>query len=203
MRLIMDGTTISDAAEGVAQALETARAQAEQLGRLVIEVRADGEPADDLLGAPPEGTAGVGEISVTTADRSAFLRETLAEARDALARTREDQQRAAELVDSGEVAQAIGALRGIVEGWQMVRSVVDQTAALAGVALDGVRVGDETGDAVIRSLAQDLVALRDAVGREDWSALSDALACDLDARAGQWIDLMGELTSRAVGAGSS
>ncbi|MCC5823566.1 MAG: hypothetical protein LAT64_10490 [Phycisphaerales bacterium] len=198
MRVIMDGQTISEDAPGVAQALELARAKADELGRLVIEVQADGEPAADLLDRMPEDAAGVTELGVVTAEKSLFLRETLLEARDALERTRQDQQRAAELIDSGEVAQALGSLRGIVEGWQVVRSVIDQAATLAGVPITQIKAGEATGDRVVRDLAADLVALRDAVSKEDWSALSDTLACDLDERAGMWLAMIDALAERAV-----
>jgi hypothetical protein len=195
----MDGQTISEDAAGVAQALELARHKADELGRLVIEVLADGQPAADLLDRLPQDPAGVAELGVTTADKSLFLRETLFDARDALDRTRADQQAAAGLVDSGEVAQALGSLRSIVEGWQLVRSVVDQAATLLDVPLHQLRSNDTPGDEIIRALAGDLVALRDAVSREDWSALSDTLACDLDARAEQWLGLIAALTDRAAG----
>lgn len=199
MRVTMDGQTISEDAAGVAQALELARHKADEVGRLVIEVLADGQPAADLLDRLPQDPAGVAELRVTTADKSLFLRETLFDARDALDRTRADQQAAAGLVDSGEVAQALGSLRSIVEGWQLVRSVVDQAATLLDTPLHQLRSNETPGDEVIRALASDLVSLRDAVSREDWSSLSDTLACDLDARAEQWLGLIAALTDRAAG----
>ncbi len=199
MRVTMDGQTISDDAPSVARAIELARHQSDARGRLIIEVLADGRPAADLLDRLPADTAGVTELGVTTADKSLFLRETLFDARDALERTRADQQTASALVDAGEVASALGSLRGIVEGWQLVRSVVDQAATLLEVPLHQLHADATPGDEVIRALAADLVALRDAVAREDWSALSDTLACDLDTRAGQWLGLVAALTDRAAG----
>ena len=201
MRVTMDGQIITEDAAGVAQALELARAKAAELGRLVIEIQADGEPAAELLDRMPEDPAGVTELGVTTAEKSLFLRETLFEARDALERTRKDQQRAAELVDAGEVAQAVGSLRAIVEGWQIVRSVVDQASTLAGVPVSQLRADQTPGGEAVRALAADLVALRDAVSNEDWSALSDTLACELDERAAQWLALIADLSERAAPTG--
>ncbi len=199
MRVTMDGQTITDQAEGVAQAIEMVRERAESLGRLVIEVIADGQPAPDLLDAMPADPAGVRELGVTTAKKSLFLRETLAQARETLERTRADQAQAAGRIDAGEIAEALGSLRAIIEGWQLVRAVVDQAAALSGLVCDDLRSGDEPGGVVVRALADDLVALRDAVSREDWSGLSDNLACDLDARAVQWIGLIDDLAARTTG----
>jgi len=202
MRVTMDGQTISEDAAGIAQALELARQKADELGRLVIEVLADGQPAADLLDRLPQDPAGVAELGVTTADKSLFLRETLFDARDALERTRQDQRQAAALIDAGELAQALGSLRTIVEGWQLVRSVLDQSATLCGLGLHQLRAADTTGDEVVKALATDLLALRDAVAREDWSALSDVLACDLDARAEQWLAMIMHLSDHAAGVSS-
>ena len=202
MRVTMDGQTISEDAAGIAQALELARQKADELGRLVIEVLADGQPAADLLDRLPQDPAGVAELGVTTADKSLFLRETLFDARDALERTRQDQRQAAALIDAGELAQALGSLRTIVEGWQLVRSVLDQSATLCGLGLHQLRAADTTGDEVVNALATDLLALRDAVAREDWSALSDVLACDLDARAEQWLAMIMHLSDHAAGVSS-
>lgn len=198
MKVTMDGQTIADDAQGVAAALDLARRKADELGRLVIEIHADGAPAPQLLDAMPEDAAGVRELGVTTAEKGLFLRETILQARDTLERTRADQARAAELLDGGDVSGAIASLRGLVEGWQLVRSVLDQAAALAGVPLENLTAGDTTGDEAVRALAGDLVALRDAVSREDWSALSDVLACELDARAEQWLALLSSLSDRAA-----
>jgi hypothetical protein len=198
MKVIMDGQTIDTDAAGIAQAIEGARAKADELGRLVIEVLADGQAAPELLDAMPEDTAGVAELGITTAEKSLFLRETLLDARDALGRTRQDQQAASGHIDAGEVALAVGSLRGIVEGWQLVRSVVDQAATLAGVELASIRAGERRGDEIIRGLASDLITMRDAVSREDWSALSDTLAGELDERAAQWLDLIHALTEQTA-----
>jgi len=198
MKVTMDGQTIADDASGVAAALDLARRKADELGRLVIEVHADGNVATELLDAMPDDTAGVTELGVTTAEKGLFLRETLLQARDALERTRADQATAAGMLDAGDVAGAIAALRGLVEGWQLVRSVLDQTAALASVSLDELSADGTPGDEAVRALAGDLIALRDAVSNEDWSALSDVLACELDARAEQWLALLAGLSDRAA-----
>lgn len=194
MKLIIDGQAVGEV-DGVSAAIEMARARAAELGRLIIEVQADGSPAGELLDAPESGS-GVGELGVVTADKSLFLRETLRDARDALESTRADQRRGAALIDKGEVGEAIGALRSIVEGWQAVRTVVDQAAALGDVQLDTLTAGELSGVELFNALTADLIALRNAVGGEDWSALSDVLAFDLDERAAQWGVLIETLITR-------
>lgn len=209
MRVIMDGQTIAEQATDFAEGVELARQRAAAAGRLVIEVLADGRPADDLLDAPAGGPqietrAGaepVAELGVTTADKGLFLRETLMNARDALDATRADQKRAGERIDGGEVAAALSSLREIVAGWQAVRSVVDQSAALAGVSIGELEVNGTAGDGVIAALAGDLSRVRDSVAREDWSLLSETLVFDLDARAVEWAGLIDAIIARTPGTG--
>lgn len=222
MRVIMDGQTITEHAPDFAQGVEMARQRAAEAGRLVIEVLADGVTADELLNRLDDGAASasasgsdsvaqpvaepITELGITTADKGLFLRETLLNARDALESIRGDQKRAGERIDAGQVAEALSALREIVGGWQSVRAVVDQAAALAGVPLNALTVsttagGSMTGDRVIASLASDLSRVRDSVAREDWSLLSETLAFDLDARAAEWSVMIDAIIARTPGAG--
>lgn len=199
MKLVIDGVTVADRVDGIAAALETARVRAEQAGRLIIEVQADGRPAMDLVDEHPQGDAGVAELGVVTADKGLFLRETLLDAKEGMEGTRADQRDAATAIDRGDVAAALSALRAIVEGWQGVRSIIEQSAMLGGVPLGELSVGSESAEALMRGLGPELVALRDAVTTEDWSTLSDVLGADLDARAGRWSALIDALVVRIGG----
>lgn len=198
MRLVIDGQTVSGDVTGVADALDLAREHASRRGRLIIEVYADGSPAGKLLDSPPADAGGVGELGVTTADRSLFLGETLRDARDALDGVSADQAASAAMIDRGDIGAAIGSLRPVVEGWQAVRTIVAQSAALLGVELATI---DEDGS--IAGLASDLIAMRDAVSREDWSALGDVLAYDLGERAGLWRTMIDGLIERSGAPGGS
>ncbi|MEM9372842.1 MAG: hypothetical protein AAGA55_04285 [Planctomycetota bacterium] len=197
MKLIMDGQTVADDVAGVAQAIDLAREKSAEVGRLIIEVTADGASAEALLETPPADDAGVVELGVVTASKGAFLAETLHDAGDALDRVRIDQKQAADLIDRGEVAEATASLGGVMEGWQAVRTVVEQASALMGVDLHSFEV-DGTGAAeTITGFASDLVGLRDAVSNEDWSALGDVLAFDLEQRAESWKVLLDGLIAHA------
>jgi hypothetical protein len=197
IKLVMDGQTLADDVAGVAQAIDIARDQAAALGRLIIEVKADGQPAEALLDSMPEDTAGVGELGVTTADKGAFLTETLHEAKDALERVRIDQKQAADMIDQGQIQDAIGELGRVMEGWQAVRTVVDQGAALMGIDLHAFDHGGVPAAETVSGFAADLVGLRDAVNTEDWSALGDVLGFDLEERARSWNGLLDALILRA------
>lgn len=197
MKLIMDGEVVSGDAGGVAHALDLAREHAARSGRLIIEVYADGSPAGALLDAPPADAAGVGELGVTTADRSLFLGETLRDALDALDAVAAQQKHASESIDRGAIADAVGAVRSVVEGWQSVRAVVEQSSMLLGIDAESL---DAEGS--IAGFSSDLVSMRDALSREDWSALGDVLGYDLAERAGSWRSLIESLIARTDDAGS-
>jgi len=203
MRLIMDGQTVADDVAGVSQAIDLARDKAAQLGRLIIEVKADGQPADGLLDTLPEDAAGVGELGVVTADKGAFLGETLHDAKDALDRVRVDQKQASGMIDQGQVQDAMDSLRGVIEGWQSVRTVVEQSAMLLEVDLHTFDLGGVPAAETVAGFAGDLVGLRDAVSNEDWSALGDVLGFELEERAESWNGLLDALIAHArPGAGT-
>ncbi len=203
MKLIIDGQTAADGVEGVSQAIDLARDRAAEQGRLIIEIKADGRPAGTLLDSPPEDTAGVGEIDVVTADRSAFLSETLYDAKDALGRVRVDQKQAANMIDQGQVNDATASLGPVMEGWQAVRTVVDQAATLLGVDLHVFVVDGTPAAETVSGFASDLVELRNAVTNEDWSALGDVLAFDLEERAQGWDALLDGLIGHAKAGGGA
>lgn len=190
MKLVIDGETISNEVDGIAAALDVARYKAAASGRLIVEVHADGQPAGELLDDVPTDTAGVSELGVITADKSAFLSETLHDALDALDATLIHQNQAASQLDQGQVHDALASLQAVIGGWQSVRTVVAQSAALMGIELQDLGVGDTTAGEAITGLADDLVALRDAVNNEDWSALGDVLGYDLKERAESWRPLI-------------
>lgn len=197
MKLIMDGQTVADDIAGVSQAIDIARDKAAELGRLIIEVKADGQSADALLDTMPQDTAGVGELGITTADRVSFLTETMHDAKDVLDRIRVDQKQAASMIDQGNVNDANTSLGTVMEGWQAVRTVVDQSAALMGVDLHDFEVNGAAAADVVSGFAQDLVELRTAVTNEDWSALGDVLGYDLEDRAQAWNSLLDGLIVHA------
>ncbi|MFK7884206.1 MAG: hypothetical protein AB8F26_08515 [Phycisphaerales bacterium] len=186
MKLIIDGETISDDLAGIASAIDMARDKAGELGRLIIEINADGRPAGELLDTLPEDSAGVNELGIVTADKGAFLRETLHNGLEALDLTNIHQAEAATLLDQGKVHEALASLQPVVEGWQTVRTIASQGAMLMGVELQTLSINGTSAGDIIAGLAEDLVALRDAVSNEDWSALGDVLGYDLKERTAIW-----------------
>lgn len=202
MQVWIDDTQL-EAATNLDAAFETARAHAEQHGRLIIDVLADGSPIDDaLIDAPPtDSTAGISELRLTTTEPRAFMTETAHNAKEALLLTREDQQRAADLLRQGEVPSAMESLKAALEGWHAVRDVVGQTALLAEIDIDALSftpadAQQTTGAQTIEQLSATLEEVRSSIGSQDWSSLGDAIEYDLSEQSRAWEALLDEMIAR-------
>tara|TARA_R110002072_G_scaffold150953_1_gene299731 strand:+ start:75307 stop:75930 length:624 start_codon:yes stop_codon:yes gene_type:complete len=201
MQLWIDNTQL-DASDSLEAAFEIARKHAEDAGRLIIDIQADGQPiADALLEEPPSDSAGIAELRLTTTDFSAFLIETISTAKEALDGTRQEQSEAADQIRTGEFEPAVESLKSVLEGWHAVRDVVGQSAALAGFAIDELRVTDakgteHTGNECVAQLPVALGEIRNCLGKQDWSSLGDALEYDLDDQATLWDGLLDAMIAR-------
>lgn len=195
MQLWIDNTQL-DAVDTLENAFEIARKHAEQSGRLIIDIQADGNPIDDaLLDEPPTNDAGINELRLTTTDYNAFLIETIETAKDALVSTREDQVAAGDQIRTGEIEPAIESLKAVLEGWHAVRDVVGQSAALAGIDIDTLNITDAKGDTLsgaqcVDALSKALAEIRNCLGKSDWASLGDAIEYDLDDQANTWNALL-------------
>tara|TARA_A100001391_G_scaffold203766_1_gene197023 strand:+ start:303 stop:926 length:624 start_codon:yes stop_codon:yes gene_type:complete len=201
MQLWIDNTQL-DASDSLEAAFEIARKHAEDAGRLIIDIQADGQPiADALLEEPPSDSAGINELRLTTTDFNAFLIETISTAKEALEGTRQEQNEAADQIRTGEFEPAVESLKSVLEGWHAVRDVVGQSAALAGFEIDELRVTDakgteHTGNECVAQLPVALGEIRNCLGKQDWSSLGDALEYDLDEQATLWDGLLDAMIAR-------
>lgn len=196
MRVFIDNTEL-EANTSVADALDAAREHAENDGRLIIDILADGQTIDDaLLDNPPADNAGISELRLTTTDPVAFLMETFASARDSLALVREDQSTTADHLRKGELEPAVEALNAVLTGWQAVGDVVAQSAELADIDLNTFEFEGTQARGPIEKLGDTLFEIRTNLTHQDWSSLGDAIEYDLDDLAKQWDALLGALAQR-------
>ncbi len=184
------------------------------LGRVIIEVKADGLPlADDLVAAPPESAGGHSELRFTSADPRQLVRVTLMDAADALSTAQADQLAAADLINSGQTGPALEHLRSALATWQAVQDVLDRSAQLLGLNLSklgGTAIpgldSDEGFTPALEALTSHLSCVRTGLSDQDWSALSDTIGYDLDAQVNLWKRLLKGLADHVatlpVGTGS-
>lgn len=196
MRVFIDETEL-DNNDSVADALDAARDHAENAGRLIVDIHADGEAINNaLLDNPPSDNAGISELRLTTTDPVAFLIETFASARESLVLVREDQATAADHLRKGELEPAVEVLNAILTGWQAVGEVVAQSAELAEIDLNAFEFDGTNASAVIEKLGDTLFEIRTNLTHQDWSSLGDAIEYDLDDLAKQWDGLLDALAQR-------
>ena len=196
MQIWLDAETM-DATDSIEGALAAARERAEQSGRLIVEIHADGSPIPDaLLDDPPSESCGIQELRFVTVDPVEFMVQTLRDTRESLDATKAEQTVAAGLIQSGKLSEAIASLGSILEGWQAARDVVDQLSALAEIDLGSLAIDDTTGNECINGLSHTLGEIRNAVTNEDWSSLGDLLEYDLDQQASNWMSLVDTLEHR-------
>ena len=195
MQLWIDNTQL-ETTDNLQDAFEKANKHAENAGRLIIDIQADGQPIDDaLLDEPPTDAAGITELRLTTTEFSSFLIETIHTAKETIELTRDDQLACADQIRAGTFDPAIETLKSILEGWHAVRDIVDQSAALAEINIDLLKVIDakgneSTGDQCVDALSKALAEIRNCLGKQDWASLGDAIEYDLDDQSNTWNALL-------------
>ncbi len=183
MRVILDGQELAQAGSTLESAL---RAAIEGAGeRLVIEATADGASVPmEHLENPPSDDPYAEKLEFVTADPVALLQVTMGEASDHLVTIREHQDAAADAIITGEVNEALPAIRDALEGWTSIRAAIELVInALAG---SGVLDSQELLESSLAGLAQELAALRDALASQEWSSVADSLEGELAEQAEQW-----------------
>jgi len=187
MKAYLDDKPIDVERPTLAGAVETATQHAARDGRVIVEVKIDGEVvSSDLLASPPETDLGQSEIALASADPRLLVRETLYDAAGALEQTRQGQIDCADQIQAGDMSDAFEALPKLLQEWQMVQEVLVGSARLLGTPVETLLPEDDAVEALSNQLQQ----VRGAIERQDWSALSDTLAYDLAETAQQWSDML-------------
>ena len=191
MRIVVDNESLTANPGSIAEALSTARLNAEQRGRVVIEALLDGEPLTDAqLSDPSTAPRNSGEMRFATAEPAELVGSTLLGVADTLADVKQEQQAAAELLTLGKMSEAMDRLHRALRTWEGVRQAVIDGTTLMGMSVETTRVQTPTGERAmsdqVRALATSLGEVKRAFGAEDWSALADALGYDMQERADQW-----------------
>jgi hypothetical protein len=196
----LDGQPIVIGRPTLAAALAAGVEAAEARGRIIVEAVADGRPLDDnALDQPSDSPGDVREVRLVSAEPRALVRVTFLDAADALDDAKNDQARAAEMVQVGHLSEAMKPLQSALATWQTVRDVVDRGSAVLKIDLKnpgvagGVSVEDRTSELLSR-----LNEIKSAITREDWSALSDILAYDLGEQIDAWKGMLRGLADHVM-----
>ncbi len=197
MEAFLDGKPLAIARPTLACALADGVDAARAAGRIVIEVRGDGQTlGDDTLASPSDVPGSYRAVHMFSADPRALVRVTLGDAIDALRGLVGEQVRLAELVHTDQLQLAAGGLQDVFQTWHTVKDVVARSGALLDLDLSVLDVGSEFGT-LGQASNRLLVYLRGVKGsleREDWSALADILEVNLSEEAQKWEDLLTALS---------
>jgi len=191
MRVYLDDEELHPAqgtlADGLHVALDAARAQ----GRIIIEAKADDDPiADEDLDHPPDDPTYCDELRFVSAEPRSLVRVTMLDAADALEQTRGVCERASEMLQTGQTAEALRELGDTLGAWESARRVVQEGCALLSIDIESDEGLGAGAPEMIETLSTNLEEIKRTVATQDWAALADLLAFDLDEQAAQWRDIM-------------
>jgi len=199
MQVFLDNDPLETDAATLAQALQAAVEAARQRGRVIVEVEADGEPvADEDLDNPSQDPAFCDELRFVSAEPRSLVRVTTLDAADALEQTRSRCAQASEMLQTGQIAEALRDLAECLAAWETARRVVQEGCALLGLPLESEEGLGPGAQEQVAALTETLEAVKAAVASQDWATLADLLAYDLDEQADAWrraMQAMGERLS--------
>jgi hypothetical protein len=192
MKIILDDELMTESADTLAQAISLAASRAASQGRVVVDILADGQAVGGAeLSDQASMARGCDEVRLTSAEPRTFVRVTLLDAAVALGQARPAQQRAAELVEAGSLAEAYQTLAAALNLWQAARQALDEGAQLVGLDLSVIPLENpDELPAAIAELSRCLEEVRRCVGAQDWAGLSDVLLYDLDRLVDTWQDVL-------------
>lgn len=200
MRVRLDDHELSVSGSSLDDALAAAAAQAEEAGRIIVEVVVDGRTlAESDLASTEQRAATPEAVELTSADFGETVSRTLADAGEALLEADHLQRAAAASFQADRSIEGYEAFQQALGIWTDVqRAVVTVTSAI-GISLDDVPCGDSNGAAGIQRLNELLLTLREAVESQDPVGLADTLMYDMPDITTDWRELIIGLSER-VGA---
>ena len=187
MRVWLDDKALEAGATSIGEAIEGAAVLARQEGRMVVEVRVDGELWNEQQLASAAARAGqAGEVRCVSEDPRALVCETLSGAALKLEEADELQRRAAELIQADRRADAMAKLGDALSIWLSVHDVVARSAQALDLDLTSIQVGDGTVRDCVDRLNRQLRSLRDLLAADDPVGLADSLMYELPESVAQW-----------------
>lgn len=197
MRILLDDIPCDVTATTVSQAIEAAAAVANDKGRLIVEVSVDGSQWSEQRLASPEAQASNADVvCLTSAAPAEMVRETFADAAEALGVADDLQQEAAELLQAGQHRVSMDKLQEAISIWLSVQQAIVKSAQLIGLNLDDVVVNETPLTASISRLNERLQVVRSALHENDQIGLADTLLYEFPEVVGEWRDILDDLQQR-------
>jgi hypothetical protein len=193
MRVLLDDMPCDVTVTTVGEALDAAASLAEQRGRLIVDVAVDGTQwTESDLTSPDRTAAGAEVIRFTSAAPTELVRQTFADAADALIDAGDLQRETAQLLQADQRVVSLDKLNEAISIWLQVQEAIVKGSQLAGLKLDDVALPRPIGES-ISVLNERLEAVHGALAQEDVIALADTLLYEFPEVVEEWRGILAEL----------
>ncbi|MCC6660806.1 MAG: hypothetical protein IT437_07965 [Phycisphaerales bacterium] len=187
-RVYLDGRPLPVERDTLGAGLRAAADEAHRHGRIIVEATAGGAPiAEPMLEDPPD-TPFDGDLRFVSVEPRDLARSTLQDAKGALEQARRAQEMGAELIGAGRPEESLKPLGEAIEVWRIVRDAVQKSVAIAPTGAGQVGL-----DELVTTLGATLTEIKRSLTVQDWQALSDALAYDMDEQVDRWQSLLAHM----------
>lgn len=193
MKVLLDDMPCEVNATTVGEALDAASAVAEQRGRLIVDVSVDGTRwTESDLSNSDRTDAAAGVVHFTSAAPRELVRQTFADAADALTDADDLQRETAQLLQADHRTVSLDKLNEAISIWLQVQEAIVKGSQLVGLDLDAVALPRPIGES-ISALNQRLTSLHGALTRNDVIALADTLLYEFPEVVEEWRSILDEL----------
>jgi hypothetical protein len=194
MSVYLDDQPLDLAGGSLAEALAQARTRLAGSGRVLVEVKADGQA---LQGAELErrmhAAVGQTELRLGSADPRELSLTALSAVRARLAESAATQTQAADAFLRDDFPNALRGLGKAMEVWSQTPQALVKTAQMLGLPPEKLSAAGQTLDGLTADLARRLQAIHDLVAARDSVALADALTYEWPGVIAQWDALAAHL----------
>ena len=193
MKVLLDDMPCEVNATTVGEALDAASAVAEQRGRLIVDVSVDGTRwTESDLSSSDRTDAAAEVVHFTSAAPRELVRQTFADAADALTDADDLQRETAQLLQADHRTVSLDKLNEAISIWLQVQEAIVKGSQLVGLDLDAVALPRPIGES-ISALNQRLEAVHGALARNDVIALADTLLYEFPEVVEEWRGILDEL----------
>jgi len=180
--------------------IDAAKADLDATGRIVVEVRVDGESlTGSQLDARWDDAVANREVKLYTADPASLAIEPLEQVRDRLGDAHTLQADAADLLQQDRGAEAFAKVAEAMSVWQQAQQTVSQSARLLRLDLDNLAVEGRTVPELTDQTLAQLQQLKALLESGDPVGLADALAYEWPELTTRWEAMIGELIATIEG----
>jgi len=157
-------------------------------GHLVVSVAVDGQTQgeQELQSALLNPLDAAVQVDLESADRTSVCAAALQDAAAAMDDVGRRETEIADLLNTGQVAEAVRQIGELVQTWQACRDVVVQCSGLLGQDLTQVEFDGRRVDAFFDELVGQLRQVRDALDARDMVLLADLMHYEMPDVCGTW-----------------